>query len=313
MPEATPITPAETATADPKRRYLCRHVFAEGHRCGSPALRGQSLCYNHSRSRREAPISGRSGTFPMPRIDDRAAIQLALFEVLSRLSGGDIDYKRGGILLYGLQIASSNLPRHATQAAEQQPQVDEVTHDIHLGDLAPIAEFPNPEPAPQSEPPLESVILSEGRSPQSKDPDTLTPAPTAHTILPTQPQHPVAPSSTPVIPSITPVILSEAKNPRIQPGAPQNDVVSPPAKQLPATEPSTPHSAPEMWDSAPKSVGRPKGSILTLPPLQPLTLVAVHATASHQPATVTLQRSHRQNQPRFPRPLARFATPYNSE
>jgi hypothetical protein len=81
----------------------------------------------------------------MPRIDDRAAIQLALFEVLSRLSGGDIDYKRGGILLYGLQIASSNLPRHATQAAEQQPQVDEVTHDIHLGDLAPIAEFPTPD------------------------------------------------------------------------------------------------------------------------------------------------------------------------
>src|ERR1039457_4497297 len=138
-------TPATTAT-DPKRRYLCRHVFTEGHRCGSPALRGKHLCYNHSRSRREAPISGRSGTFPMPRIDDRAAIQLALFEVLSRLSGGDIDYKRGGILLYGLQIASSNLPRHAAQTnAEQQPQVDEVTHDIHLGDLAPIAEFHDPE------------------------------------------------------------------------------------------------------------------------------------------------------------------------
>ena len=244
-------TPAETAT-DPKRRYLCRHVFTEGHRCGSPALRGKDLCYNHSRSRREAPISGRSGTFPMPRIDDRAAIQLALFEVLSRLSGGDIDYKRGGILLYGLQIASSNLPRHATQAAEQQPQVDEVTHDIHLGDLAPIAEFPTPD--------TEEEV----------------------------------------------VILSEAKNPRIQPVAPQNDVVSPPAKQLPATEPGPPHSAPEMWNSAPKSVGRPKRSTLILPPLQPLTLAAVHATA-------TLQRSHRQNQPRFPRPLARFATPYNSE
>jgi hypothetical protein len=145
MQETTPATPAATETTDPKRRYLCRHVFTEGHRCGSPALRGQSLCYNHGRSCREAPISGRTGTFPMPRIDDRASIQLALFEVLSRLSAGDIEYKRGSILLYGLQIASSNLPRRTKADAEQQPQVEEVTADYHLGDLAPITEIPTPD------------------------------------------------------------------------------------------------------------------------------------------------------------------------
>jgi hypothetical protein len=184
MQETTP-TETETATADPKRRYLCRHVFTEGHRCGSPALRGQSLCYNHGRSRREAPISGRSGTFPMPRIDDRASIQLALYEVLSRLSGGDIDYKRGGILLYGLQIASSNLPRHAQLNAEQQPQVEEVTADYNLGDLAPIVEIPNPEPAPN-----------------------LVSAP-----------HPLVPSPNTVILTLNEV---KGKNPRIQPAAPQS-------------------------------------------------------------------------------------------
>jgi hypothetical protein len=166
MQETTPATPAETASTDPKRRYLCRHVFTEGHRCGSPALRGQSLCYNHGRSRCEAPISGRAGTFPMPRIDDRASIQLALFEVLSRLSGGDIEYKRGSILLYGLQIASSNLPRRTKADAEQQPQVEEVTADYHLGDLAPITEIPTPdseiaavEPTAPV-PPTEVVILT---------------------------------------------------------------------------------------------------------------------------------------------------------
>ena len=141
------IEPTQPET-DPKRRYLCRHVFTEGHRCGSPALRGQSLCYYHGRTRREAGISGNTHCFAMPRIDDRATIQLALYEVLSRVAGGDIEYKRGSVLLYGLQIASANLPRHPQLKAEQPPQVEEVTTDYHLGDLAPIAEIPTPTETP---------------------------------------------------------------------------------------------------------------------------------------------------------------------
>lgn len=140
------IEPTQPVT-DPKRRYLCRHVFTEGHRCGSPALRGQSLCYYHGRSRREAGISGNTHCFSMPRIDDRATIQLAIYEVLSRVAGGDIEYKRGSTLLYGLQIASANLPRPQLKA-EQPPQVEEVTTDCHLGDLAPIAEILDPAEAP---------------------------------------------------------------------------------------------------------------------------------------------------------------------
>ena len=169
MPETTPITPTQI---DPKRRYLCRHIFTEGHRCGSPALRGQSLCYNHNRSRREAGISGKSGTFPMPRVDDRASIQLALFEVLSRLAGGDIEYKRGSILLYGLQIASSNLPRHAKIDAEQQPQVEEITADYLLGDLAPITEIP-----------AEQAVILTLSLPKGKNPRILpeAPQPSEHT------------------------------------------------------------------------------------------------------------------------------------
>jgi hypothetical protein len=145
---ATEFTEPTQPETDPKRRYLCRHIFTEGHRCGSPALRGQSLCYYHGRTRREAGTSGNSHCFSMPRIDDRATIQLALYEVLSRVAGGDIEYKRGSVLLYGLQIASANLPRHAQTKAEQPPQVEEVTTDYHLGDLAPIAEIPDPAEAP---------------------------------------------------------------------------------------------------------------------------------------------------------------------
>src|ERR1700679_838761 len=76
---------------DPKRRYLCRHVFTDGHRCGSPSLRGKDLCYYHVRSRREAPCATRGGTFIMSRIEDRPSVQLALYDVLSRVAAGDIE------------------------------------------------------------------------------------------------------------------------------------------------------------------------------------------------------------------------------
>jgi hypothetical protein len=142
-----PIPDNDAASViDPKRRYLCRHVYTDGHRCGSPALRGQNLCYYHLRSRRESPCANRGGSFSMPRIDDRASVQLALFEILSRIAGGDIDHKRGSILLYGLQIASSNLSRQEKNLADHPPQVEEITADYCLGDLAPIVEIIDPTP-----------------------------------------------------------------------------------------------------------------------------------------------------------------------
>ncbi len=272
MQETTP----EIETIDPKRRYLCRHVFIDGHRCGSPSLRGESLCYNHGRIRRENGISGRSGTFPMPRIDDRASVQLALYEVLSRLAGGDIEYKRGAILLRGLAIASSNLLRNEKANGQPLPQVENVTADYHLGDLAPITEIPDAEPAastsesPAPQPQLREFTAEEklyldhtvscmgheprkqirpasvtnedieaninkyrgfyGFNPINTDPrwNKLTlsvhpgRAPVLDTIIP-------ATSTDLAIPTLTPtnqeptevVILSEEKNPRIQPAAPQ--------------------------------------------------------------------------------------------
>ena len=163
---------AANPAIDPKRRYLCRHVFTDGHRCGSPSLRGQDLCYYHVRARREAPCANRSGTFVMSRIDDRHSVQLALYDVLSRVAGGDIEYRRGSVLLYGLQIASSNLARQEKSLADQPPQVEEVTSDYDLGDLAPITEIPD-QPAPsnavvaphETAPPPDVVILNEVKDP----------------------------------------------------------------------------------------------------------------------------------------------------
>jgi hypothetical protein len=41
-------------------------------------------------------------------VEDSAAIQLALIQVIQSLAIGELDPRRAGLLLYGLQVASAN-------------------------------------------------------------------------------------------------------------------------------------------------------------------------------------------------------------
>ena len=134
------------ASTTASRRFQCRHIFADGHRCGSPCLRGEELCYFHHTTRR--PIvdlharRSRQSRFDLPLPEDRSSIQSSIGEVLRRLSRNEIDPRRAGLLLYGLQIASSNLPRTlaAKPAAQPAEVVDEIVLHPTLGPLAPTAE-----------------------------------------------------------------------------------------------------------------------------------------------------------------------------
>jgi hypothetical protein len=47
-------------------------------------------------------------SFTLPRLEDGSSIQLALMDVLNALAANQIDTKRAGLLLYGLQVASAN-------------------------------------------------------------------------------------------------------------------------------------------------------------------------------------------------------------
>jgi hypothetical protein len=130
-------------TETPKR-YQCRHIFTDGHRCGSPCLRGEDLCYYHHTTRRPAqnPRTRRSRrtTFELPLPEDRSAIQHSIGQVLQRIAANDIDPRRAGLLLYGLQIASLNLPRQQPATKSEPQTVEEITTDPELGLLAPPAE-----------------------------------------------------------------------------------------------------------------------------------------------------------------------------
>jgi hypothetical protein len=149
--------------ADQTRRFQCRHIFTDGHRCGSACLTQEEFCYYHHTTRRpvENPRRRRSrqSQFDLPLPEDRTAIQSSIGEVLRRIAGNEIDCRRAGLLLYGLQIASINLPR-ATQSRagssstsrsryrtlrdeEDLPEstlVEDIVIDPKLGTIAPRAE-----------------------------------------------------------------------------------------------------------------------------------------------------------------------------
>jgi hypothetical protein len=137
--------------------YQCRHIFTDGHRCGSKCLRNQDFCYYHHTTRRPLPkteLAGRQAridrreareaAFDLPHPEDRSAIQQGIGQVLRRIAANEIDSRRAGLLLYGLQIASLNLPK-AVPAAEPVETVEDIIQDPEWGPLAPETAYQAPE------------------------------------------------------------------------------------------------------------------------------------------------------------------------
>ena len=131
-----------TYTRDIEDRFQCRHIFLDGHRCQSPALRQENFCYYHHTTRKPVPKQelatrkSKRSTLQIPLPEDRSAIQHSIGQVLQLLAANQLDTKRAGLLLYGLQIASQNLSK-PNPKAYPWPTVDDITED----GLAPIAEF----------------------------------------------------------------------------------------------------------------------------------------------------------------------------
>ena len=122
------------------KHYQCRHIFTDGHRCGSKCLRNEDFCYYHHAARRPAPPAANfrdvNSSFTIPIPEDRSAIQAGIGVVLQRIAQGQLDPRRGGLILYGLQIAAFNLPKPRPIPHES---VDDMTDDPILGPIAPIS------------------------------------------------------------------------------------------------------------------------------------------------------------------------------
>jgi len=131
---------------DEETLYQCRHILTDGRRCGSPSLRKEHFCYYHHKIRRPVPIRelearrGMQGVFELPNPEDRSAIQHAIGQVLQRIAANELDPRRAGLLLYGLQIASLNLLKN-DQKVIPEAYVEAVEVDPEFGELAPQTEF----------------------------------------------------------------------------------------------------------------------------------------------------------------------------
>jgi len=173
-----------TTSAEQPKQYQCRHIFTDGRRCASPCLRQQELCYYHHTTRK--PVADprqrrrRRSTFDLPLPEDRSAIQSSIGEVLQRIASNDIDPRRAGLLLYGLQIASLNLPKtpthtQATSNPQTTPQtVEEITIDPALGVLAPRAEVASTENRKSTVALLFEKLLQNDKDKQETPPEPAT-------------------------------------------------------------------------------------------------------------------------------------------
>ena len=152
----------------------CQHIRYNGQPCAAPALRGQTLCHFHERAADAATYEERS--LP-PFIEDATSLQIVLMWVIRRLRVGgfhlmdELEYKRAALLLYGLQIACSNLKNLSAERA--QPQA---------------AEGERPQPQPSSgakekpaankdgdEPSLAELLLGLLAKDENEDPDAPPP------------------------------------------------------------------------------------------------------------------------------------------
>ena len=94
---------------------ICRHRKADGIQCGSPALHGQKFCYFHHHQRHDALYGARARRrrsevrFALPPLDNPRSIHEVLCQVVAALSADTIDYRRAGVMISALRLASSEL------------------------------------------------------------------------------------------------------------------------------------------------------------------------------------------------------------
>jgi hypothetical protein len=113
----------------------CRHILTSGHKCKSPALRGQAFCYFHSAARRYTNTSTTSvDPLLLPSTEDTAGVQIAINQVLRALASSRIDRRHAGVYFYGLQIAA-----RLAQKSDEKPSesVRETCEDADGYVLAP--------------------------------------------------------------------------------------------------------------------------------------------------------------------------------
>ncbi len=121
----------------------CKHIKVNGLRCGSPSLKGRKFCYFHYEVTR--PLIRTD----IPVLEDAGAVQYSLNRLAEYILEKRIDYKQASLLLWLMQIASTNVRNARLEPFLKEDIVREHPDDSY---------FPNP--ASQSEEDSEMAVSS---------------------------------------------------------------------------------------------------------------------------------------------------------
>jgi len=118
----------------------CRHIKVNGTQCGSPALRHKNFCFYHQQDRpltvecySEGPYA--TGEIALPLFEDAHSVQTVIRQVVQMVLQKRLERKTASLLLYALQIASSNLKRIELE----KPQPEQVVTDLETESETPLA------------------------------------------------------------------------------------------------------------------------------------------------------------------------------
>jgi|SRR5208337_4763425 len=118
----------------------CRHIKVNGTQCGSPALRHKNFCFYHQQDRPlkvECYSEGEyaTGEIALPIFEDAHSVQTVIRQVVQMLLQKRLERKTASLLLYALQIASSNLKRIELE----KPQPEQVVTNLATESETPMA------------------------------------------------------------------------------------------------------------------------------------------------------------------------------
>src|SRR5271165_1063358 len=147
----------------------CGHVLESNRFCGSAALKGRKYCRFHleERGRRlkmaRARARGERWRLNLPPLEDMHAVQAGIMRVLEALDHGVLEKGVGGLMLYGLQQAATNLSRPQEiwdqssrfEAADGEGPAEYANFEADYGlpqgidvDTPPEVAFPEAQPEP---------------------------------------------------------------------------------------------------------------------------------------------------------------------
>ena len=178
--------------SSPNRRFIktCNHFRENGKRCGSAAVTDRDYCYFHLsiRGRRLKMARARARRqrwhLELPPLEDLYAVQVALQQVVDAMADGHLERHLGGLMLYGLQQAATNL-RAPDEAWDRPSRFDnleqiewsgfEEEHGLPEGfdvDTPPEEAFPPPEDQPVT---LPGAAASSGEKQVPDSPSAAAP------------------------------------------------------------------------------------------------------------------------------------------